>query len=142
MCKNGTSTPLTAMNIFDRDLSVHEKALAFRGQRMELLSANLANADTPRFKARDIDFRAVMKQARSEASLNTTQARHYEVEQGMTASAAAVKYRVPFNAAFDGNTVELSVEQAKFGKAAGDFQASLSFLESRVSSIRRALKGE
>ena len=130
------------MNIFDRDLSVHERALAFRGQRMELLSSNLANADTPHFKARDIDFRAVMNKVRSDSAMQATRAQHFEHAEGLNEAGAAVKYRVPFNTAFDGNTVELSVEQAKFGKASADFQASLSFLESRVSGIRRALKGE
>ena len=130
------------MNIFDKDLSLHERALNFRGQRMELLSSNLANADTPNFKARDIDFRAAMSKARSDSALATSHNRHIERADGQGLRAADVKYRVPFNTAFDGNTVELSVEQAKFGKAAGEFQASLTFLESRVSSIRRALKGE
>ena len=130
------------MNIFDKDLSVHERALAFRGQRMELLSSNLANADTPHFKARDIDFRAVMNKVRSDSEMVATRSRHYDHGEALNEQAAAIKYRVPFNTAFDGNTVELSVEQAKFGKASADFQASLSFLESRVSSIRRSLKGE
>ena len=130
------------MNILDKDLSVHERALAFRGQRMELLSSNLANADTPHFKARDIDFRAVMNKVQTDSALTATRARHFDHGQGLNEAAAAVQYRVPFNTAFDGNTVELSVEQAKFGKASADFQASLTFLENRVSSIRRALKGE
>ena len=130
------------MNIFDKDLSVHERALAFRGQRMELLSSNLANADTPHFKARDIDFRAVMNKVQGDSALTATRARHYDHGLGLNEAASAVQYRVPFNTAFDGNTVELSVEQAKFGKASADFQASLTFLENRVSSIRRAIKGE
>ena len=129
------------MNIFDKQLSVHEQALRLRGQRMELLSANIANADTPKFKARDIDFRQVMSEAQGQ-TMTATRDRHFTVEGGMSPEQAAVKYRIPFNAAFDGNTVELSVEQAKFGKASGDFQATLSFLENRVSSIRKALKGE
>ncbi len=129
------------MNIFDRDLALHERALRFRGQRMEVLSANIANADTPNFKARDIDFRQVMKMARSD-TLAATRPRHFEMDGGVPPDQAALKYRVPFNTSFDGNTVELSMEQAKFGKATGDFQATLSFLESRVSGIRKALKGE
>lgn len=130
------------MNIFDRDLAVHERALAFRGQRMELLSSNLANADTPHFKARDIDFRAVMNKVQGETTMRATKASHYAEAEGLNEASTAVKYRVPFNTSFDGNTVELSVEQAKFGKASADFQASLTFLENRVTSIRRALKGE
>jgi len=53
-----------------------------------------------------------------------------------------VMYRIPFNVAFDGNTVELNIEQAQYGKAAADYQATLQFLEQRVSSMRKALKGE
>ena len=129
------------MNFIDKDLALHERALRFRGQRMEVLSANIANADTPNFKARDIDFRQVMSKARTDV-LATTRARHFETEGGVSPDKAAMKFRIPFNTSFDGNTVELSMEQAKFGKAAGDFQATLSFLESRVSGIRKALKGE
>jgi len=55
---------------------------------------------------------------------------------------SGVVYRVPYNAAVDGNTVEISVEQANYGEAAADYQATLRFLESRVSGIRKALKGE
>ncbi len=129
------------MNFIDKDFALHERALRFRGQRMELLSANIANADTPNFKARDLDFREVMKMAHVDV-LRTTQSQHFELEGGVLPDQAAQKFRVPFNTAFDGNTVELSVEQAKFGKASGDFQATLSFLENRVSGIRKALKGE
>ena len=51
-------------------------------------------------------------------------------------------YRNPFNASFDGNTVELNVEHAQYGKAAADYQATLNFLENRISGMRKALKGE
>ncbi|MFM8510347.1 MAG: flagellar basal body rod protein FlgB [Betaproteobacteria bacterium] len=129
------------MNFIDKDFALHERALRFRSQRMEVLSSNIANADTPNFKARDIDFRQVMKTVRTDA-LTTTQPQHYEIEGGVPPDQAALKYRIPFNTSFDGNTVELSMEQAKFGKATGDFQATLSFLENRVSGIRKALKGE
>lgn len=129
------------MNFIDKDFALHERALRFRGQRMEALSANIANADTPNFKARDIDFRQAMKLAQTDV-LRTTQARHFEIEGGGHPDQAALKFRIPFNTSFDGNTVELSVEQAKFGKASGDFQATLSFLENRVSSVRKALRGE
>jgi len=129
------------VNIFDKDLDLHERALRLRGQRLEVLSANIANADTPGFKAREIDFRAVINQVKT-GEMRTTSGRHYSHDDGMSAQQAALKYRIPFNTSFDGNTVELSMEQAKFGKASGDFQATLTFLENRVSSIRKALKGE
>ena len=129
------------MNFIDKDFALHERALRFRSQRMEVLSSNIANADTPNFKARDIDFRQVMKTVRTDA-LTTTQPQHYELEGGMPPDQAALKYRIPFNTSFDGNTVEISVEQAQYGKAAADYQATLSFLENRISGIRKALKGE
>jgi flagellar basal-body rod protein FlgB len=106
------------MNMIDNALGVHAQALGLRSKRMEVLARNIANADTPHFKAKDLDFRSVLKQTSGE------------------------KYRIPFNASFDGNTVEMNVEQAKFGQVAADYQTTLNILENRVSGIRRALRGD
>lgn len=127
------------MNVLDNALGVHAQALGMRSQRMELLARNIANADTPNFKARDIDFKQVMQQTQ-DTTMATTQAGH--IAQGDVGTAGGVKYRTPFNTAFDGNTVELNVEQAKYGKSAADYQATLNFLEQRVSGIRKALRGD
>ena len=129
------------MNIIDNHLALHERALNLREKRMGLLSVNVANADTPNFKARDIDFKVAMNNALQKPML-ATQENHFTNADGETIQDPKVMYRVPFNAAFDGNTVEYSVEQAKFGKAGADFQASLTFFENRVSSIRKALRGD
>jgi len=72
--------------------------------------------------------------------MQTTHANH--IGQGEDGSPGGLKYRVPFNVAFDGNTVELSVEQAKFGQSAADYQTTLSILESRIGGIRKALRGD
>ena len=127
------------MNMIDKALGVHAQALGLRSKRMEVLARNIANADTPHFKAKDIDFRSVLKQTR-EDSLQTTNNLHMPLP--MEESPGGEKYRIPFNAAFDGNTVELNVEQAKFGQIAADYQATLNILENRVSGIRRALRGD
>ncbi len=127
------------MNLIDRTFGFHERALGVRSQRLEVLSKNIANADTPGFKARDVDFRQVLKVATGDR-LVATNSQHYPVAQEPGVN--GMKYRVPFNASFDGNTVEMSVEQAKFGKAAADYQATLSFLENRISGVRKALRGE
>jgi flagellar basal-body rod protein FlgB len=127
------------MNMIDNALGVHAQALGLRSKRMEVLARNIANADTPHFKAKDIDFRSVLKQTR-EDSLQTTNNLHMPLP--MEESPGGEKYRIPFNAAFDGNTVELNVEQAKFGQIAADYQATLNILENRVSGIRRALRGD
>jgi len=127
------------MNMIDNALGVHAQALGLRSKRMEVLARNIANADTPHFKAKDIDFKSVLKQSREDA-LNTTNNSHIGLP--IEENPGGEKFRVPFNASFDGNTVELNVEQAKFGQIAADYQATLNILENRVSGIRRALRGD
>jgi len=127
------------MNFIDKAFSLNEKSLNARAQRMEVLSRNIANADTPHFKAQDIDFKSVMKSA-SEGTVLATNAMH--ITEGPDQTTDGLKYRIPFNVSFDGNTVELPVEQAKFGQYAADYQTTLSILENRISGIRKALRGE
>jgi len=127
------------MDILNSAFGIHEQALKVRSQRMEVLARNIANADTPHFKAKDIDFASVLKQTRQDA-LNTTNQLHMALP--MEENPGGEKYRVPFNASFDGNTVEMNVEQAKFGQVAAEYQATLNILENRVSGIRRALRGD
>ena len=127
------------MNLLDSPFGIHEKALAVRNQRLQLIASNIANADTPHFKARDLDFKRLLS-GETPVPMAATDQRHFEV--GETESTQGLVYRVPYNAAADGNTVEMGVEQAKYGEAASDFQTTLSFLEGRISGIRKALKGE
>jgi flagellar basal-body rod protein FlgB len=127
------------MNFIDQAFSLNEKSLTVRSQRMEVLSRNIANADTPHFKAQDIDFKTVMKSA-SEGAVVTTNAKHITEAPDQTSD--GLKYRIPYNVSFDGNTVELPVEQAKFGQYAADYQTTLSILENRISGIRKALRGD
>ena len=127
------------MNFIDKAFSLNEKSLNVRAQRMEVLSRNIANADTPHFKAQDIDFKSVMKVA-SEGAVIPTNAMH--ITEGPDQTSDGLKYRIPYNVSFDGNTVELPVEQAKFGQYAADYQTTLSILESRISGIRKALRGD
>ena len=127
------------MNMIDKALGVHAQALGLRSKRMEVLARNIANADTPHFKAKDVDFRSVLKQTREDA-LNSTHNMHMKI--AMEEDSSGEKYRIPFNASFDGNTVEMNVEQAKFGQVAADYQTTLNILENRVSGIRRALRGD
>ena len=127
------------MNMIDNALGVHAQALGLRSKRMEVLARNIANADTPHYKAKDIDFRSVLKQSREDA-LNSTHNLHMKI--AMEEDSSGEKYRMPFNASFDGNTVEMNVEQAKFGQVAADYQTTLNILENRVSGIRRALRGD
>ncbi len=129
------------MDMLNRIFGVHEPALQARARRLEVLAQNIANADTPNYKARDLDFKAALSQASSsDTAMRTTQTTHFTVGQELPPD--DMRFRVPFNTSFDGNTVEMSVEQAQYGKAAADYQATLSFLESRVSGLRKALRGD
>ena len=129
------------MNLLEGALGIHEQALRVRTQRLEVLAQNIANADTPNYKARDVDFRSVLAEV---GTLSTSMAATHQMhlQNGDNPEADGLRYRIPFNTAMDGNTVEMSVEQAQYGKAAAEYQATLSFLESRVSSARKALRGE
>ncbi|MFM8590741.1 MAG: flagellar basal body rod protein FlgB [Limnohabitans sp.] len=129
------------MNLLNQSLGIHEQALQLKARRLEVLAQNIANADTPHYKARDIDFRAVLNASRqADTAMNDTRTGHYDAGQAL--SPDGLRFRTPFNTSFDGNTVEMSVEQAQYGKAAADYQATLQFLENRISGIRKALKGE
>lgn len=127
------------MNLFSNAFGIHEKALQVRSQRMEVLARNIANADTPNFKAQDLDFRQLLQGAQ-DSNLQLTKAGH--TNQTPEDSRNGLKYRVPYNTSFDGNTVELPVEQAKYGQYAADYQTTLSILENRIGGIRKALRGE
>ncbi|MEI6768141.1 MAG: flagellar basal body rod protein FlgB [Betaproteobacteria bacterium] len=127
------------MNLLSDAFGIHERALSVRSQRMEVLARNIANADTPNYKAQDVDFKAMLQDVKTEY-LNATNEKHYAGIQDMPDD--GMRYRIPYNSSFDGNTVEISLEQAQFGKAAGDYQATLQFLENRIGGIRKALKGE
>lgn len=109
---------------------VHGTALALRSQRLGLLASNIANASTPGFKARDIDFKAALSAAEAPGG---------SVDAG---AAAASLYRVPLQPSMDGNTVELSTEQTAFAENAVAYQTTLAFLNGRIGTLTRALKGE
>ncbi|AFP30590.1 MULTISPECIES: flagellar basal body rod protein FlgB [Marinobacter] len=132
---------------FDSALGIHQYALQARVQRAEILANNLANADTPGFKARDIDFQAIMKRAQSSASgfdMNTTNSGHMNEGGGAPGSASDndLLYRTPHQPSVDGNTVDAQQEQSRFMRNAMDYQASFQFLSSKFSGISKALTGQ
>ena len=127
------------MKLLENPFGIHEKALAVRNQRMELISANIANADTPLFRAKDIDFKKVLANA-NPSPMASTNSRHFDT--GEVENMNGIVYRTPYSSSVDGNTVEINTEQAKYGEAATQYQATLQFLESRISGIRKSLRGE
>tara|TARA_B110000046_G_C13024129_1_gene412843 strand:+ start:4600 stop:4986 length:387 start_codon:yes stop_codon:yes gene_type:complete len=128
------------MKLFDSAFGIHERALDLRGQRMEVIARNIANVDTPHFKAQDIDFKQVLNDAQGDHSLRATHSSH--IQSAGSQKQANTVFTIPFNVSLDGNTVEMSVEQAKYGKAAAQYQATLRFIEGDISGIRKALRGD
>jgi len=123
-----------------KSLQHNEQALKLRALRNQVLAANIANADTPNFKARDIDFKTALAAAKGDGvTLRTTSDLH--VRSLNTASGAEVLYRVPMQSSLDGNTVETDVEQAAFAENALQYRATLQFLDGQIRSIKYALKG-
>ena len=124
-------------------LSTYENALLIRAQRNEVLAANIANADTPGYKARDIDFRSALNSVQQGGSLalTTTSELHRQGSGLSGVWQADAAYRIPTQPTLDGNTVETDVEQAQFAENALQYRAALSFVDSQIRSIRYALKG-
>jgi len=126
--------------IIDRAFGVHAEALQLRARRGELLASNLANADTPNYKARDLDFRAALSTAQAATTLTTTHAGHLRAQGG--GGSAQTLYRVPGQPSLDGNTVDTQIEQSKFAENAVRYRTSLSFLSSKIHGLMTAIKGE
>ncbi len=129
--------------MFDNIFGIHEQALLLQGQRLSVLANNLANADTPGFKARDIDFTAALAGADQEQSLATsvTEPGHI-LTGGQEFSPAQLKYRNPFQASLDGNTVEMPMEQAAFAENNVRYQASLAFINGRIAELQYVISGQ
>ncbi|MCK7583280.1 MAG: flagellar basal body rod protein FlgB [Chromatiales bacterium] len=130
----------------DAALGIHPQALTVRAQRAELLAANIANADTPNYKARDIDFRATLGAAlasrdQESVRLAATHGGHLQGE-GAGLAGAELMYRVPGQPSVDGNTVDPQAEYSQFAQNAVHYQASLTFLSSRIRSLLTAIRGE
>ena len=113
----------------DSLFGMHGMALELRAQRLAVLTSNIANAATPGYKARDIDFAAALKASEGGAS---------EAQ----AIGGATRYRVPTMPSMDGNTVEMMTEQTAFAENAVGYSATLQFIKGRVETITRALKGD
>jgi flagellar basal-body rod protein FlgB len=129
--------------MFASIFGIHESALFAAADRIGVLATNIANADTPNYKARDYDFAATLADQGSGGSLTMTrtQVGHLPVATGGTTE-AELKYRIPFQPALDGNTVEAPVEQAKFAENSVRYQTSLDFINRQVAAIQLAIAGQ
>jgi flagellar basal-body rod protein FlgB len=114
---------------FKDALGVHADALQVRAERTKVLAANIANESTPNYKARDVDFGAMLQE-------------RADLENGeMAMLDAETLYRTPFHPSADGNTVEIGVEQAAFSQNASDFQTSLTFINMKLRGLAKVIDG-
>jgi flagellar basal-body rod protein FlgB len=137
------------LNKLDSALGFHQDALRIRAQRQEIIAANIANADTPHYKARDVDFKSAMQQATQQAAsggLSTakTSAQHLSGTATNNASAGFGEplFRPIIQGSVDGNTVDMDVERNEFADNAIRYQASLQMMNGQIKKMLTAIQGQ
>ena len=129
----------------DSALQFNQAALSLRGARQELIASNIANADTPNYKAKDIDFASALQGAMSgntkSLALNTTANSHFGGFTGESVLGSPVMYRNVLQPSADGNTVDMDVERAQFADNALRYEASVSFVSGKIKDVLAALQG-
>lgn len=132
--------------VIDQLFGVHAQSLSLRAKRSEMLAANIANVDTPNYKAKDLDFDAALKSFQG-SSLDAGVKMNRSNQLHMSASndgigIGAIRYRVPSTASLDGNTVDADKEKSTFTENAMRYQISLTFLNRKISGMIKVLRGE
>ncbi len=137
------------LNQLDSALGFHQEALRLRGKRQEIIAANIANADTPNYKARDIDFKAAMQSAMAgvpEGAFNTTKtsAGHLDGVASTTPSGRPGEplFRPIIQGSVDGNTVDMDVERNQFADNAIRYEASLTMISGKLKTLLSAIQGQ
>ena len=128
------------MKTIENHLSIHSNALNIRGKRNKILASNIANAATPNFKARDIDFDVEMRKKEKIGNISVNHEKHFALLSKVRRN--DVMFREPLNPSLDGNTVEMAVEQMEFSENVVRYQTTLQFLTNKISGLMSAIKGE
>ena len=127
-------------NSIKQQFEVYSNALRIRNNKNEILASNIANAATPNYKAKDVDFEVELARALSVGPLNTSNQSHIALTSKNLPG--KVQYRDPLHPSMDGNTVELSVEQMEFAENSVRYQTTLNFINSKLSGLISAIRGE
>ncbi len=133
---------------FDSYLGALDDALILRARKSEIIASNLANADTPGYKAKDFDFKAAISSAMGTGSefnkdrLKMTTSNHQHIQMSQNNFSADVMYRNPNQPSLDGNTVDSGVEKTEFAQNAIHYTASLRFLTGKFQALNKAIKGQ
>jgi flagellar basal-body rod protein FlgB len=132
---------------FDLDnvFGIHQQGLLVRAKRAELIAGNMANADTPNYRARDIDFKQILNDINNDShsnSLTTTNDAHINPGFNIGSTSAEIMYRIPMQPSIDGNTVDTQLEKANFSENSVQYSVSAQFLTGKIKGILSALRGE
>ena len=130
----------------DTEISTLRTAMNLRAYRQEVLASNIANADTPHYKARDLDFSAALSNAMAGKGdgglhMKQTSARHLQGE-AVAPFGDSLRYRTEYQGAVDGNTVNMDVERAAFAENSLQYEAMITALRSRFSDLRNAMQSQ
>jgi flagellar basal-body rod protein FlgB len=134
-------------NLLDRDLRLHQSALDLQAYRQQLLASNIANADTPHYKAMDIEFGEALDEAlgrrrqEEDLALAVTHSGHIAGQDRLPVE-AFVRYRAEWQSAVDGNTVNMDVERAEFARNSVHYEASITFINGLLRSMQTAISGQ
>ena len=132
-------------SMLDREIGFHQTALNVRAYRQQVLASNIANADTPNFKARDVEFKSALADALDgrvgHLALASTSRRHLQPESGGPL-AGHLRYRTEEQSSVDGNTVNVDVERSAFAENALHYEASITFINSLLRTMQQAVQGQ
>jgi flagellar basal-body rod protein FlgB len=131
------------VNKIDNALLFQQQALGLRAHRQQILAGNIANADTPNYKARDFDFASSLKEAvagRGDGNLQTARTHERHLPGTLGEESPRLKYRTPMQDSADGNTVEMDVERSEFSENAIHYEAGLAFITHQLKMLSSALQ--
>lgn len=134
------------MNVLDNYFGLNAQSVLARSKRAEILASNIINADTPNYKAKDLDFEQILNTNKKvglpkSVSIESSHNKHISSSSNNN-YLLQTKYRIPENSSLDGNTVDSHVEKGKFAENAVRYQISLSMLNNKIQGLISTLKGE
>jgi flagellar basal-body rod protein FlgB len=128
---------------FDNALGIHPQALTLRAHRAQVLANNLTNSETPNFKARDINFHEVLRNAKDKSlSVGVSRTDHQHLSLGQSGGGVDLMYRTQSQASVDGNSVDSQMEQVRYARNALEYNATFQFLNGKFRGLLSAIKGQ
>ena len=130
------------VNKLDNALAFQQQALGLRAYRQQILASNMANADTPHFKARDVDFAAALKGAvagRGNGALEIARSSPAHLGGSNASGPAPLLYRKETQSSVDGNTVDMDIERSAFAENAIHYEAGVSFITHQFRMLTAAM---